>query len=47
MVIFTGSKEKTARFAKGFRSKPMEFYKDLIDSLSRLANEAEKEETQE
>lgn len=47
MVIFTGSKEKTARFAKGFRNKPMEFYKDLIDSLSRLALDAEKEETQE
>lgn len=47
MVIFTGSKEKTARFAKGFRSKPMEFYKDLIDSLSKLADIAEKEETQE
>ena len=43
MTVFAGSKEKAARYAKGFRSNPMEFYKDLIDSLSKLANDAEKE----
>ena len=46
MTLFTGNKEKTARFAKGFRNKPMEFYKDLINSLSALADETEKEDNE-
>lgn len=44
MMLFSGNKEKSARFAKGLRNKPMEFYKDLIDSLSKLADEAETQE---
>lgn len=44
MTVFTGSKEKTVRFAKGFRKKPLEFYQDIINSLSNLADEAEAEE---
>lgn len=41
MTLFTGSKEKTARFAKAFRNKPMDFYTDLMSSLSGLAEELE------
>ena len=44
MTVFTGNKEKSARFAKGFRKKPMEFYKSVINSLAALADSAEKEE---
>ena len=43
MTVFTGSKEKAARYAKGFRKKPMEFYTSVIESLANLATEAEKE----
>lgn len=44
MTVFTGNKEKSARFAKGFRKKPMEFYESVINSLAALADSAEKEE---
>lgn len=43
MTAFTGSKEKAARFAKGFRKRPLEFYQSIIDSLSNLADLAEEE----
>ncbi len=44
MTVFTGNKEKAARYAKGFRKKPMEFYTSVIESLSRLADESENED---
>lgn len=44
MTVFSGSKEKSARFAKAFRKKPMEFYESMINTLSHLADEVEKEE---
>ena len=43
MTVFTGNKEKAARYAKGFRKNPMEFYTNVIESLAHLAQEAEKE----
>ena len=43
MTVFTGNKEKAARYAKGFRKNPMEFYTKVIESLAHLAQEAEKE----
>lgn len=44
MTVFAGNKEKAARFAKGFRKKPLEFYQSIIDSLSNLADKAQDEE---
>ena len=44
MTIFTGDKEKAARYAKGFRKNPMKFYTSVIESLALLATEAEKED---
>lgn len=44
MTVFTGNKEKAARYAKGFRKKPMEFYASVIGLLSNFATEAEKED---
>lgn len=44
MTVFTGNKEKAARYAKGFRKNPMEFYSSVIESLAHLAEEAEKED---
>ena len=44
MTVFTGNKEKAARFAKGFRKNPMGFYTEVIGALSRLSEDAEKEE---
>ncbi len=43
MTVFTGNKEKAARYAKGFRNKPMEFYTSVVESLASLADEVEKE----
>ena len=43
MTVFTGNKEKAARYAKGFRKNPMEFYTNVIESLAHLAQEAEKD----
>lgn len=43
MTVFTGSKEKAARYAKGFRKNPMAFYESVIDALAKLSDEAEKE----
>lgn len=43
MTVFTGSKEKAARYARGFRKNPMGFYTKVIDSLAELADDAEKE----
>ena len=43
MTVFTGNKEKAARYARGFRKNPMEFYTSVIESLAHLAAEAEKE----
>lgn len=45
MTIFTGTKEKAAKFAKGFRKYPMEFYASIIGVLSNFAEESEKETT--
>jgi len=44
MTVFTGNKEKAARYAKGFRKKPMDFYTEVISALAKLAEDAEKEE---
>ncbi len=41
MTVFTGNKEKAARYAKGFRKKPMEFYESIIKALSEFADETE------
>ena len=43
MTVFTGSKEKAARYAKGFRKNPMSFYTSVIESLAELADKAENE----
>ncbi|MBO5733330.1 MAG: DUF4364 family protein [Clostridia bacterium] len=43
MTVFTGNKEKAARYAKGFRKNPMELYTKVIESLANLADDAEKE----
>jgi len=47
MTLFSGSKEKAARYAKAFRKKPLEFYTSMIDSLNKLAEETENEEENE
>lgn len=47
MTLFSGSKEKAARFAKAFRKKPLEFYASMIDSLTKLAEVTENEEENE
>ncbi len=44
MTVFTGNKEKSAKFAKGFRKNPMKLYEKIIAALSDLSDEAEKEE---
>lgn len=44
MTVFTGSKEKAARYAKGFRKNPMEFYTSVIEKLALLATVTEKED---
>ena len=44
MTVFTGSKEKSASYARGFRKNPMGFYTEVINTLSQLAEDAEKEE---
>ena len=44
VTVFTGNKEKAARFAKGFRKRTMDFYTSIINSLSKLADMAENEE---
>ncbi len=41
MTVFTGNKEKAARYAKGFRKNPMEFYTKVIEALAELADKAE------
>lgn len=43
MTVFTGNKEKAARYAKGFRKKPMDFYTEVISALAKLAEDAEEE----
>jgi len=43
MTVFTGNKEKAARYAKGFRKNPMEFYTSVIESLAKLAENAEED----
>lgn len=40
MTVFTGNKEKAARYAKGFRKNPMEFYTKVIEALAELADKA-------
>lgn len=44
MTVFTGNKEKAARYARGFRKNPMGFYTEVIGLLAKLAEDAEKEE---
>lgn len=44
MTAFAGSKEKAARYAKGFRKNPMALYTRIMESFSKLAEDAEKEE---
>ena len=41
MTVFTGNKEKAARYAKGFRKNPMKFYTSVIETLAHLADEIE------
>lgn len=43
MTVFTGSKEKSASYARGFRKNPMAFYTGVINTLSQLAEDAEEE----
>ena len=44
MTVFTGNKEKAARYAKGFRKNPMKLYTSVIETLAHLATDAEKED---
>lgn len=44
MTVFTGNKEKAARYAKGFRKNPIKLFENVIGTLSTLADEAEAEE---
>ncbi len=41
MTVFTGNKEKAARYARGFRKNPMVFYSGVIELLASLAEDAE------
>lgn len=43
MTVFTGNKEKAARYAKGFRKNPMEFYAKVIEALAEFADTEEDE----
>lgn len=43
MTVFTGNKEKAARYAKGFRKNPMEFYAKIIEVLAEFADTEEDE----
>ena len=44
MTVFTGNKEKAARYAKGFRKNPMDFYTKVIEALAELADKAKDED---